>query len=154
MFTADTCGGCAPFVRWTESREPFPAALGTPSACSACSTSVRVDLSPYHEGVVGRDVEKTVWSTCGRVLGASWHEISPGRSRHPTGCTLPLRSARRSVSSIPFHSSAYFRRPSRFVISRMMFSTVGVMNRRNVEAVVVVVMPWSCPSSTSSSKDD
>ena len=55
------------------------------------------------------------WNTCGRVLGASWHEISPGRSLRPTGwwqprpgtCTCPLRSAalrRRAGRSRPSHS--------------------------------------------------
>ena len=42
-----------------------------------------------------------VWSTCGRVLGALWQEILPGRSQCSTGwrqprprtCTHPLRSA-------------------------------------------------------------
>ena len=82
----------APGCRGTAAAPPtHPRALAWPPICRWLVSCVSSR---------GRRIA-AVWSTCGRVLGALWHEISPGRSRRPTGgrqprpgtCTRPLRSA-------------------------------------------------------------
>ena len=73
------CGRYVPFMWWTESREPFPAPVGTPSACSACPASSQGgSLS-----ISWRCWRKRRRECCGR---------RPGASARSSSCSCTFRS--------------------------------------------------------------